>query len=205
MYFNEKRENTNIDKELGNKKSFDLDSLKRPLLIVGAIILLIIIISIIISAVRNRNKYFIALDGQTEMTIYQGTTYVEPGYTGYDKNHKKYEVTVTNKVDTSKVGTYIITYQLGKTIKTRKVNVVSPPAVLTVIHLNGSKNVTLKVGQTYNELGYTAVDYIDGDLTDKVTIKNNVNAAKKGTYNIIYTVINSKGVTTSESRIVTVE
>ena len=45
----------------------------------------------------------------------------------------------------------------------------------------------------YLEPGFKAVDNYDGDLTNKVSIKNNVNEKKAGTYEIKYKVKDSSG------------
>lgn len=205
MYFNENKEDTNIDKEFNSSKEFDLSKFKIPLIIIGAIILLLIIILIIVSSTKNRTEYYITLEGNEEMIIYKGSSYNEPGYKGYDNKKREYKVNVSGEVDTSKVGTYTITYSLQNVKKTRTVKVMETPDNPTIIHLNGSKNITLKVGEKYEEPGYSAIDYIEGDLTSKVTISGNVNTSKTGIYRLIYSVVNSDGVTTSEARVVTVE
>ena len=204
MYFNEK-EDTNIDKEFNNKKGINVSLTKKLLIIISIIVLLIIIILILIAVFKNKKNYFIALDGAKEMTIYQGTTYIEPGYRGFDNKQNTYDVIVDGEVDTTKIGTYTITYKLKNTTETRTVNVVEKPNIATNIHLNGEKSMIIKEGSTYTDPGYTAIDAVDGDLTDKVTINGSVNTSKKGTYRIIYSVVNSSGITTSETRMVVVE
>ena len=205
MYFNENKENTNIDEEFKSKNNIDLSKFKKPLLILGGIVVLFIIILVILSLTKNKTTYFISLDGNTEMTIYKGSIYNEPGYEGYDNKGRTYTVKVDGNVDTSKVGTYTITYSLHNVEKTRTVKVMEVPDNPTVIHLNGSKNITLKLGEKYEEPGYTAIDYIDGDLTKEVKVTGSVNTTKAGIYRLIYSVVNSKGVTTSETRVVTIK
>lgn len=209
MYFNKDKEDTNIDKEFSKNKKieFDFERYRRPLIIVGAIILLLIIIIIIASAVskRGRIKYFITLEGPQEMAIAKGATYTDPGYIGYDSKNNKYEVKTTGEVDTSKVGIYEITYSLRNVIKTRRIKVVETPDELTTIHLNGGKNITIKKGTVYEEKGYNAIDFIDGDLTSSVKVSGSVNTAKAGIYRLVYSVTNSKGITTVETRVITVE
>lgn len=61
------------------------------------------------------------------------------------------------------------------------------------ITLKGDSKVYLLVGKKYSEKGYTATDTCDGDLTDKVTVKNNVNSSKAGTYQVTYSVTDSSG------------
>ena len=208
MYFNENKENTNIDEEFKSKKTIDLSNLgnfKKPLIIAGAVILLLIIVLIIASLTKNKTKYYISLEGNEEIILYKGSTYNDPGYSGYDNKGKSYDVTVTGEVDTSKVGTYTITYTLHSVKKTRTITVMEMPENPTIIHLNGNKNMTIKVGKKYVEPGYSAVDYAEGDLTSKVKVSGSVDTSKKGIYRLVYSVVNSDGVTTSETRVVTVE
>ena len=60
------------------------------------------------------------------------------------------------------------------------------------ITLNGKNIITLYQGQTYQEPGYKATDEKDGNITKKVKITGQVNTNKIGTYELIYTVTNSK-------------
>jgi hypothetical protein len=55
------------------------------------------------------------------------------------------------------------------------------------ITLNGAAALTLAAGQAYEELGATASDDIDGDLTDQVTISGTVNTTLVGSYTVSYT------------------
>lgn len=209
MYFNKNKEDTNIDKEFKEKRKieFDFDRYRIPLIIIGAIVLLLIIIFIIasLSSKKSKVKYYVDIEEPQEMAIGKGTTFTDPGYKGYDSKGNKYEVTVTGEVDTSKVGIYEITYTLRGVSKTRRVKVVEAPDELTTIHLNGGKNITIKKGSPYEEPGYNAVDFNDGDLTSSVKVSGTVDTNKTGIYRIVYSVTNSKGITTVETRVVTVE
>ncbi len=209
MYLNPNKEDTNIDDEFKNskKKKDDKGSFKIPLIIGGIILAIIILIIIIVLITNNSNKYFLVLNGQSEITIYQGTTYNEPGYNAYDKkkNDLNSEVQVVSNIDSNTLGEYTIKYTLRGQTQTRKVKVVEKPDIITVIHLNGDKNITLSVGSVYNEPGYNAIDAIDGDLTEKVAISGSVDTSKAGTYRIVYSVVNSSGVTTSETRTIIVK
>lgn len=203
MYFNNNKEDTNIDSEFENKKILDFNKFKIPLIIIGIILLIIIII--VISS--NKKEYYINLNGLNEMTIYQGSDYEEPGYSGYDnkKNDLTKKVVVNGKVDSSTTGTYIITYSLNKTKVTRTINVIEKTISSTYMHLKGDINMYLKVGGKYVEPGYVAIDPIDGNITDKVTIKSNVDMTKKGVYKIVYTIVNSNGKKTETTRTIVVE
>ena len=61
------------------------------------------------------------------------------------------------------------------------------------------------MGDAYEEPGYSAIDAVEGDLTNKVKINSNLDTSKQGTYRIIYSVTNSDGVTTSETRTIIVQ
>ena len=54
------------------------------------------------------------------------------------------------------------------------------------IKLKGPSIVYLKIGEKYNELGYTATDNCLGNITDRVEIKSNVDVNKTGKYTIKY-------------------
>ena len=204
MYFNE-RENTNIDKELRKKKKIKFDMKK---LIVGGIILGVIIIALLlIFFLMKTPRYSLNLNGDKEITIYQGSVYNELGYEAHDNknNNLNGEVSIQSNLDPNTIGTYTITYTLYNKTKTRVVKVIERPAIITVVYLNGDKNMTISLGSTYEEPGYSAVDAIDGDLTNKVKINGHVDTSKRGTYSITYSVVNSQGVTTAEVRTVTVQ
>ena len=201
MYFNEK-DDTNIDDELdGRKKEFKPNTLKIILIVLASIAALGILIFIIYIAGDK-----LTLDGPEEITIYQGTRYIEPGYSAKNiaNTYHNDKVVINGRVDTKIVGTYTITYKYHLKTKTRTVKVIAKPDIATIIHLNGSKTMTLGIGEKYTEPGYNAIDAIDGDITSKIEINSNVDTSKAGTYRIIYSVTNSTGVTTSETRTIVV-
>ncbi|MBR3249965.1 MAG: DUF5011 domain-containing protein [Clostridia bacterium] len=64
------------------------------------------------------------------------------------------------------------------------------------IALSGGSTITLNVGDTYSEPGYSASDDTDGDITGKVKVTipgGKVDTSSAGTVYIKYTVINSSG------------
>lgn len=73
------------------------------------------------------------------------------------------------------------------------------------IILTGEKKITIALNHPFVDPGYQAVDKDDGDLTNIVIVKNNVDYKKVGTYQITYYVKNSKGNTKEEIREVIVE
>jgi len=60
------------------------------------------------------------------------------------------------------------------------------------ITLKGDNIIYIKTNKKYIEPGYKASDELDGDITDKVEIENNINYDIPGTYEIIYRVENSR-------------
>ena len=141
----------------------------------------------------------ITLSGQTNMTIPVGSTYTEPGYTATDNYDGDLagSVTVTGTVDTTTVGTYTIHYDVSDSsgnkaaTQTRTIHVTddTPP----IITLSGQASITIQVGSTYAEPGYTAADNYDGDLTGDVTVTGTVDTTALGTYTIQYDVSDSSG------------
>ncbi len=67
-------------------------------------------------------------------------------------------------------------------------------------------NVTLTVGDTFDALsGVQATDKEDGDLTKFIVVTGSVNTSKAGTYELVYSVADSKGLTCSVTSVVVVK
>lgn len=62
-----------------------------------------------------------------------------------------------------------------------------------VITLIGEENVNSKLGVSYNDLGATAVDKDNNDISDKIIVENNVNSNLEGDYIVTYTLTDSNG------------
>lgn len=75
--------------------------------------------------INRRNNSNISLDiiGEDELTISVGSEYIDSGFkaTYEDGSDASSEVKVDNAVDTSKAGTYTVTYSVGNTIIIRRV------------------------------------------------------------------------------------
>ncbi|GAA0819685.1 glycosyl hydrolase family 18 protein [Clostridium tertium] len=60
--------------------------------------------------------------------------------------------------------------------------------------INGATNKQIYIGDSFNPLtGVTASDKEDGDLTNKITVSGTVDTTKAGSYNLTYSVVDSKG------------
>ena len=75
---------------------------------------------------------------------------------------------------------------------------------IPTITLSGKNIITIYQGQNYKEPGYKALDPKDGNITNKVKIKGQISNDKIGTYELIYTVSNSKGETAKAHRFIKV-
>ncbi|MDB4745004.1 DUF5011 domain-containing protein, partial [Verrucomicrobia bacterium] len=62
-----------------------------------------------------------------------------------------------------------------------------------IIALEGEAQVTTEQGATYQDAGATAVDHVDGDLSNKIVTENPVDVEVPGTYIITYNVTDQAG------------
>lgn len=62
-----------------------------------------------------------------------------------------------------------------------------------VITLNGGVDVTVEQGSVYSDLGATALDNIDGDITTEIVTTNNIDTSIIGDYTVIYNVKDAAG------------
>ena len=141
----------------------------------------------------------ITLSGSSTMTVSFGSEYSEPGYTATDPEDGDLtaSVVVTGTVNTAKIGTYTLYYDVSDSFgnkavqqnRTVRVADMTPPTIT----LAGQTTMTVPVNTTYADPGYTATDNHDGDLTASVIVTGTVNATKIGTYTIYYNVVDSFG------------
>lgn len=101
---------------------------------------------------KDIEKPVIKLSGESEMTVYLGGTYEEPGYEVNDNCDKdlKEKVKVEGSVDTSKEGTYEITYKVkdsseNETKVTRKVSVFNNKGIIYLTFDDGPNEGTTNV------------------------------------------------------------
>lgn len=116
----------------------------------------------------------IHLNGEAKMEVNVLEDYKEPGYhASFLFKDLKDKVVVESNVNTEKLGTYTITYQLNygsyHTVKKRTIKVVDK--IAPEIQLKGDQTAFVCPTKEYMEEGYEAIDNYDGDITNKVTIK----------------------------------
>lgn len=167
---------------------------KRKKLIVTVIALAAVLVCVVILgvvlAVINAYDLRVELTGDKTIKLEYGTVFQDPGAVawisgkdlpdeGVDLSDK---ITVEGTVDTSKTGTYYVSYTVRYTengqdltvTEKRKVIVVDSQA--PVITLTTNPDAFTYPGHEYEEEGFTAIDGYDGDITHLVerTMKDGV-------------------------------
>ncbi|MBA3926445.1 immunoglobulin-like domain-containing protein [Listeria rustica] len=106
-----------------------------------------------------------------------------------------------NDVDTSKVGTYHVTYSVTDSDDNTTTKTVTVTVTSNDVPVITANDKTLKKGSTFNpSAGVTANDTEDGDVTSKINITaNDVDTSKVGTYHVTYSVTDSDGNTTTKT------
>ncbi len=162
-----------------NRKNYNIDKIKKIMIILLPILLLLIAYLVIVPKIH--------LKGEDPVKVEYKEVYKDAGVTAkfLGKDVTK-DVKILNKVNTEKLGEYKVTYQYDKFIlpvkRDRIVTVVD--STKPVITLTGEKKVSVCPGAKYEEEGYNASDNYDGDLTEKVKRKDNDD-------HILYTIVDS--------------
>ncbi len=143
----------------------------------------------------------ITLLGSNPRVIEVGSSYVEAGATASDNYDGDISVSVVidaSAVDTSLVGSYPVSYNVtdsegnAAVEVTRTVNVVD--TTVPVIALVGANPQVIEVGSSYVELGATASDNYDGDISASIVVDASaVDTGVLGSYPVTYNVTDSEG------------
>lgn len=147
----------------------------------------------------------IVLNGDERIELSYGDSYTELGASAIDDidGNLTDSIEISGKVDTSVYGANYITYTVtdsngNKAEKQRIVVVIeTTPPELTLL---GESRVFLKVGETYHEAGYTAIDNADGDITKHVVVTGSVDTSKTGAYYLTYTSTDTSNNVSTETR-----
>ena len=151
----------------------------------------------------------ITLNGDITITLFIDENNDELGANANDDRDGTVEVIISGAVDTSTLGNYTLTYTASDSAGniasvTRIVNVVLPPDTTPpAITINGDGTITLFLGESYNELGASAIDDRDGEV--EVLITGTVDTTSEGTYTLTYTAIDNTNNSASINRTVTVK
>jgi len=148
--------------------------------------------------VRDTTAPVITLNGEATVTLECADEYVDAGATAVDScaGDVSSDIVVENNVDVTTPGAYTVTYSVADAfgnssseVRTVIVANTSSP----VISLVGEAEVTVECAEAYEELGATAIDVCDGDLSEAIEISGTVDTAVPGTYEITYTVSDPDG------------
>ena len=186
-------------------KDFLLKDFGKRKTLITVLILAVIVIGIIAVAVVYYNTQFsLALKGEKEMTVGLNSVYREPGVEAVAKGKDASDdVEVKGKVDTSTPGTYRLVYRL-KTLKMERSVTVLDEMNPKIVLEDGDVQQTVRLGEEYQDPGYSAFDEKGGDITDRVKVVGD-DFQKAGKNEIVYTVSDDEGNTTRVTREVTVE
>lgn len=169
---------------------------------------------IIKDIINHQNSNF-SLKGDNPLVIIESQGFEDPGYI----NNTGYEVVEQNDVVDDVPGLYYVSYELTKDgevqdVIRRMVVVLAldddDTTAITYsdglkLKLNGEEWVSIEKGQFYEELGATAIDSRDGDITSKIKKYGTVDINTIGEYVLTYEVTNSTGKRLKLERIVSVE
>jgi len=146
--------------------------------------------------VVDKEEPIITLNGDEVIELDVGSEYEELGAVATDNVDSDItsKIAIENLVDTSKIGEYQVKYTVedssnNKSEIIRTIKVLDKEA--PVITLKGNKKITVNLNGEYKDDGYTAIDNVDSDVTDKVKVERNVDFSKSGTYTIKYSVCDS--------------
>ena len=140
---------------------------------------------------------------ETDQFTLPGEEYVEEGFVATDNYDGDITAKVDRRVEVDKVY-YTVSDSSGNqttVIRTITYGDVTPP----VITLKGDSEITIMAGDSFKDPGFTAVDNVDGDITDKVEVSGKVENYSAGTYTLTYTVTDSFGNTAKVERKVVVK
>lgn len=132
-----------------------------------------------------------------------GETYQEEGFTATDN----YDGDITSKIkrtEDKNVITYTVSDSSGNKTSIQR-TIEYNDGIAPTITLNGDSDITIKAGTRFEDPGCTAKDSHGNDISDSVSVSDNISTYRAGTYTITYSVTDKFGNETSIDRTVTVE
>lgn len=192
-------------------KGFTLIELLAVITIIG--ILLLLGIPAVTDIIKNsRNRAFYYNEEQLKKTAEQYytenamklpkkvnesslvllTDLVSGGYTNEIKNPSNESTTCTGYVLVTKTGSSKYSYEPNLKCGTDYVTT-TYYETHPVIKIIGLPSIDLIVGDSYTDLGATATDVYDGNITANIVTNNTVNTNVVGMYYVTYTATNSLG------------
>lgn len=136
----------------------------------------------------------ISLNGEAEMNIEALSKYEDQGAAASDKYDTGVtgKIEVENPVDTTKLGDYIVKYNLSDQAGNQAAQVIRTVHVLDtgkpVISLKGKSELTIERLDEYSDEGASAWDEYEKDISAEITVDNPVNSSVSGDYQVRYNV-----------------
>ena len=153
------------------------------------------------------NNISFSLNGEKDNTVLVYSEYKDEGIKAYLFNEDiSNRVKITSNLDTNKIGTYYINFNL-RFLNTyfklkREIKVIDN--IEPVITLNGESEINLYLGNEYMDKGAVANDNYDGDITSNIIVDSNVDTNRVGNYEVKYTINDSSNNSSSVIRKVNV-
>jgi hypothetical protein len=149
--------------------------------------------------VQDTTGPVIAMKGEVLVVHEAGSSYTDAGVVAVDvvDGDLSREVDVVSTVEESKPGSYTVRYEVSdeagnkSRVLVRKVTVEDTRG--PVITLKGKVLVTHEGGGSYTDDGASAVDIVDGDLTEEIVVSGEVDTSLEGTYTLKYDVRDAEG------------
>lgn len=164
--------------------------------LIGLEVLLVLVVGLgVVARSSSHLRLEIVLEGDTQLQVEYGQPFEDPGAQAKVYGNLFWrkgitpdglELTVSDTLDLSKTGKYLVTYRArykdmaAEVVRTIRVVDTESPQIL----LEEEKPLT--PGKPYEEPGYQAIDNYDGDITDKVI--RTVEGSK-----VTYVVLDSSG------------
>ena len=165
-------------------------------IIIGIILIAVVIFGVVNVYYINLSK--LTIIGESEITVGRYSVYKDKGAKALNNNKDvSKDIKTEGRVDTNIPGNYLITYRYHKKSAVRKVRVLDKMS--PALNIKGSDDITLKLGENYNEEGYSAKDDDGNSLTKDVQVSI-PDLKRVGVYNITYTLTDKKGNTTKRIR-----
>lgn len=165
-------------------------------------LIVILVVAIVLLGAGSLLLYYaepsLALNGDEEVELGLCQVYKDPGVSakrwGQDISD---QVKVTSSLDTQRPGRYMTVYTLGNLSAKRYITVKS--TMDPVLKLKGKDHISVLLGETFEEPGYSASDSAGNDLTKRVRVKK-TDFRKAGKKEIQYSVTDADGKTTVVTR-----
>jgi hypothetical protein len=152
-------------------------------------------------------KPVITLNGSQTVYLEVGNSYNEAGATAIDnlEGNISHRISITNSVDTSKIGAYPVAYNVCDSVGNCADEVIrwvvitedKTPPVITLI---GNSPHIANVNIPFIDPGYQAWDNSLGDITDRVVVSGALDVYTIGEYELTYSVEDDQGYITTASR-----